>query len=453
MSNKFLRGFSLEADEQLPAMPEAAVDEVVEVQQENAEIAQDEAEMQDLEEAIETSEDAANGLENVQEFVEQKQEENGGLTEGEAQAVQVATEALLSRFGGAVKVNMPTMEAFGAANGRAKSTQYTLESIGEKVKEIWEAIKKWVKKWWEKMQDWFNKHFSVAGRMVKQAKALREKLNKKFGTPEDTTWDLTGSERKWLVSDAAKDEADVNGLKALSGTLYKDDSVKALKESNKTLIQSIKALTDASTESAVKTAIDEIANKGKISKLSASEYATLVSSGSHVFGGKILGAVTKTAEVNTTDVGGKKIVLGAWISYKEDGATDAFGDEKSFKTMDRAALVNAINYCETIAEGLLNSKKTAKQDQEDGKKMLEALDKLSVRLEKKTSDTSKASTGATQTAGDIAKDALKVVRSGAKIITASETSIANEVRYGTQVCRAWLSFISRCINNLTDQKA
>ena len=449
MSNKFLRGFSLEADEQLPAMPEAAVDEVVEVQQENAEIAQDEAEMQDLEEAIETSEDAANGLENVQEFVEQKQEENGGLTEGEAQAVQVATEALLSRFGGAVKVNMPTMEAFGAANGRAKSTQYTLESIGEKVKEIWEAIKKWVKKWWEKMQDWFNKHFSVAGRMVKQAKALREKLNKKFGTPEEAEWDLTGSERKWLVSAASSDTVDVAALKTLSGTVFKDDSVKALKASNKALLQSVKTLSDASDENAVKAEIDKLANAGKIGNLSATEYENLVKTGSHAFGGttKLLGAVTKTAEANSIETpagGGKFIVLGAWVSYKEDGTSDAFGEEKSFKAMDRATMVSAINYCETIAEGLLNSKKLAKQDQEDGKKMLETFEKLSVKLEKKTGD---AKTGAT------AKEALKLVRNAGRIITAAETSTANEVRYATQVCRAWLSYISKCINNLTDQKA
>ncbi len=445
MSNKFLRGFSLEADEQLPAMPEAAVDEVVEVQQENAEIAQDEAEMQDLEEAIETSEDAANGLENVQEFVEQKQEENGGLTEGEAQAVQVATEALLSRFGGAVKVNMPTMEAFGAANGRAKSTQYTLESIGEKVKEIWEAIKKWVKKWWEKMQDWFNKHFSVAGRMVKQAKALREKLNKKFGTPEEAEWDLTGSERKWLVVDANADTANTDGLKTLSGTIFKDDSVKALKASNKALLQSVKTLSDASDEGAVKTEIDKLATAGKIGNINATQYSELIKSKTIPLGSPSLGAVTKTAEANVVEiVAGKPIVLGAWVSYKEDGSSNAFGEEKSFKAMDRAAMVSAINYCETIAEGLLNSKKLAKQDQDDGKKMLETFEKLSVKLEKKTGD---AKTGAA------AKDALRVVRNAGRIITAAETSTANEVRYATQVCRAWLSYISKCINNLTDQKA
>ncbi len=237
--SKHLKSFSLE-DEATGAVSPEVVDESVKADSEEAAITQTNAELQELEEAVETSEDAANGLEQVQEFVEQKQEENGGLTEGEAQAVQVATEALLARFHGAIKVKVPSLESFGQS--KATSTSYTLESIGETIKSIWEAIKKWVKKWWEKVYDWFMMHFSFAGRAKKQAVALREKLNQKFGTPEDTTFELSGSARRWLVTQPGQQDAQVDELVKLSKEIYIDKSTKEIKDRNKEINKVIKGV-------------------------------------------------------------------------------------------------------------------------------------------------------------------------------------------------------------------
>ena len=464
--SKHLKSFSLE-DEATGAVAAEVVDESVKTDSEEAAVAQTNADLQELEEAVETSEDAVAGLEQVQEFVEQKQEENGGLTEGEAEIVQVATEALLSRFHGAIKVRVPSLESFGRS--KATSTSYTLESIGETIKSIWEAIKKWVKKWWEKVYDWFMMHFSFAGRAKKQAVALREKLNSKFGTPEDTTFELPGSVRRWLVTQPGQKQAQVNVLEKYLGFIYSDKSVKEIKDLNKDIAKAIESINP-----------DDMIKKGLEGKKNVTAHhstsgtsvtdalATDLGNRSALFGVKstidsklkefynstasstpTLGAVFLKVNVNKMPMPGttsnQEIILSYSLDFTDvTTSSNEFGEERDIDTLKRDDILKSLNAIEGIAEFLIKQEKIFKQEREENKKLMEKIEKIANRFDKVDVEIQK---------DPLVKSVTIIIKNSNKCLTANENGHRKLIDHTANVIKNWLSFCSKCINNLTDQKA
>lgn len=443
--SKLFEQISLEADEQ--PLAEGAGEQAIEDQQIAGEVEAVNAEMQELEVAITTSEDAAEALEQVQEFVEAKQEK-GGLTEGEAEAVQVATEALLSRFGGHVKVKHVSLESFGAANGRATATAYTLENIGETVKKIWEAIKKWVKEFIAKAKDWFAAHFSAAGMLKKAGAALAEKARNKIGTVESgEKFTMSGSERKWLSKNAGdtKVSDNIKLLESLVNDVWTDKSIKEVQEVTKNALNALKDVDVDLPADKLKAVFEDQFNTpftnmlNKIGSQSAAKPAVgskLVTVGKK----ELLGAVQLQLRMHSAPNG---VLIAAVVELGQDNTTNKFGQEKDIvplESNDVAAVGDAISM---IAEAILSQNKIKSKEDEYVTKAIAQFDKISTQIDKKNKDGKDAGL----------KEVQGLIKSSAKMLTAAQKSDQTLITYSMTVARAWLSFGKRSLSVISDKKA
>ncbi len=444
--NNLFKEFTLEASASTPTGEVA--EEMVNEQEVAGEVATVDAEVKNLEGAIETTEDAIQGLEAVKEFAEEKKEE-GGLTEGEAKLVQVATEALVARFKGNIQIKHATIESFGAAGNRMKSTDFTIESIGDQLKSMWEAVKRWFKKWSEKMGDWFRAHVSNAGRMKKAAQALADKAGTKHGEKQEDTFKMGVAERRFLtMSDTGAPS--VEELVSLAGKQYDaaNQTIKQIKAENEKLINEIKAIPVEET-AGVKAAegVTEVAEK---------KFAAIITDIGGVYG-KIAGKVAESDNLmggmkmkltatyaptgtdgDASDNGAKAgtgIIMTASLDYVERDDVK-FEDEKDVNATDKSGVIKALGSVMGICDSIMAMQKNESQEASDQKKMEQEIDKIVAKLGKKE--------GA---------DGLKrVVKNAGKLLSASTKSRANTVRYYTSVARCWLGYSRRCVNNIVDKK-
>ncbi len=439
--NNLFKEFSLEASASTPTGEVA--EEMVNEQEVAGEVATVDAEVKNLEGAIETTEDAIQGLEAVKEFAEEKKEE-GGLTEGEAKLVQVATEALVVRFKGNIVVKQATVESFGAAGNRMKSTDFTIESIGDTLNSMWEAIKRWFKKWSEKMGDWFRAHVSNAGRMKKAAQALADKAGTKHGEKQDDTFKMGVAERRFLT---VKDNADpkVADLVRIAGAQFDvaDKTIKQIKENNKNLIDTIKGLP-------LEDSAEEKDDAGKVTKASVDALTKAGEAYASIKGKlkehkDLLGGMEMTLTVTESPVDGTTtpssstgtaIIMTASMDYIES-SDNKFEDEKDVKAMEKGDVIKALGSVMGICDSIISMQKGESQEASDQKKMEEEINKIVAKLEKKK---------------DAAKPLQRVVKNAGKLLSASTKSRANTVRYYTSVARGWLGYSRRCVNNIVDKK-
>lgn len=449
--NKLFAHISLEGETQ--PLAEGAGEQAIEDQEIAGEVEAVNAEMQELEQAISTSEQAAEALEQVQEFVESKQAE-GGLNEQAAEAVQVATEAMVSCFGGHVTIKHPALESFGKEGGRATATAYTLENLGDTIKKIWEAIKKWVKDFIAKAKDWFRAHFSAAGMLKKAGEALAEKARAKIGTPEEPNFELSGSERKFLSitssdSDVSKNISD---LETLIANTWNDTTVKELNEANKEVINYLKDIDlDKKTDNIfVKingfftSVAGNLASKvGPATSQKTGNANKMVAIGKD----KMLGGVRMQIRLHGTPTGG---IMSAAVEFVEQKATDSFGKEKSIKALTSQQIASVGDAIGMIGESLLNNGKLVSKNDEFIEKAIAQFDKMSAQLEKMDKDArAKAEKGQVNSV----KDVQQVIKGSGKILTANQKTDKAIVTYCMTVARAWLSFGKRSLSNLTDKKA
>lgn len=114
--------------------------------------------------------DAADTLETYRAVLEGSLEENG-MDRAGAQAVQVGLDSTLGRIG--TEINTPAMESYGSASNRIQATRLTLEAIGDKLKEIWEAIKRALKAAWEAVKKFFAALFDSVERTRQTAEKVK----------------------------------------------------------------------------------------------------------------------------------------------------------------------------------------------------------------------------------------------------------------------------------------
>ena len=113
---------------------------------------------------IEEAQDVGDAVSEIAEHVETAQETEGGLSEAEAETINIAVEHLCRSIGYRRKA-MPSLESHYSDKKRAS---VALEGLGEIVSSIWEAIKAAFKKVGEAISSLFNSIF-------KNKKAVQEK--------------------------------------------------------------------------------------------------------------------------------------------------------------------------------------------------------------------------------------------------------------------------------------
>lgn len=145
---------------------EAACLDVEEAYQEVATVEQDLSDLEDIEA----------GLESVVESLEAALEQ-GGLDATAAQFAHHAVGAYTERLGLEATDLLPGLESFGGDSGRQSATTVSLESVGETLKKIWNAIKAAVEKAIKAVTDFFAKIFGGVAKLEQRIDALEKEVN------------------------------------------------------------------------------------------------------------------------------------------------------------------------------------------------------------------------------------------------------------------------------------
>lgn len=133
-------------------------------------------EVERSEDEITEAADTAETLETVADRVEETLPE-GGLSEPEAAALEVAVEHMLSRVGFTKRKVFPAMEGFRDEKTRAEKTKIAVEDLKEKAGALWKAIVEAIKKAIEHIKAFFD----FAGRAAAKSAARGEELAKAAG--------------------------------------------------------------------------------------------------------------------------------------------------------------------------------------------------------------------------------------------------------------------------------
>lgn len=153
-------------------------------------------------EAIDEAADTAETLEAVGDQMEASVAE-GGMSEPEARALEVAVEHLRTRVGFSNKRKVfPAMEGFKDKTTRIEKTKIAMEAIKEDVAKIWAQIKAFLLGVWEKFKAFFKSLADGAIRLKARAEALAKKAAAtKDGHGPDGKKIKTGSFGKMLTVD------------------------------------------------------------------------------------------------------------------------------------------------------------------------------------------------------------------------------------------------------------
>ena len=263
--------FAMEDDTNLEdgvANPEMAA----QVEAGSAEVAQQTNEVEELQAAIEDAEEGAETLEKIEGVLEESAESGEGVDETAAEIAEVAVESICARLGIRVgKKSFPAMEAFGSSNSRLSATKIALESIGEHLKRIWEAIKAAFIRLWDKVKAFFNTLFKNINGLAKQLEDLKERAAKvpANAKPKDTVLENKALAKAFSVAKKA-DMGTAKTLVANGGRLL--ETAKSLAEGSVAFSTAIeKAASEASSGGDLNKARTDLANhiRGAINGLTA----------------------------------------------------------------------------------------------------------------------------------------------------------------------------------------
>lgn len=163
------------------AAPEGEMDPALpaEVEAGAAEVAEQAAEVEDLNTAIEEAEADAETLGEIQETLAESVEGGEGVDETTAEVAEIAVEAICARLGiKSAQKTIPALESFGSKSSRLTATKVAIEGINDRVKQIWEAIKKAFLTVWQKIKDFFAKFFDNSEKVKKMAEGLKDQVKK-----------------------------------------------------------------------------------------------------------------------------------------------------------------------------------------------------------------------------------------------------------------------------------
>ena len=152
---------------------------VAEVVEASADATADAGEIAQVQEMVDTGIAEAGNLETVGDAVADTLEEGGeGLSPDAATQVEISVESICARLGMKNSSKL-SVESFKSTASRRQATKLSLENIWDKLKKVWEAIKKTLANLWERIKLWFGKLNLVASATGKSAVNLVARLAKK----------------------------------------------------------------------------------------------------------------------------------------------------------------------------------------------------------------------------------------------------------------------------------
>lgn len=169
-----------------------------------ADIKSDEVEVEKNDTEAETAEAVAGQVEELQEFAMESLK-NGGLSVGEARLVGMALEGY-SKILEIEAKKMLSVESFRLPANRIQSSTYTVEGIGQVLKDVWAKLVEWYKAFTGWVAGHWNKMFGAAEKLEARAKALKDKAkNMSAGKPENATYEDKALAKRLCIGTAVPD--------------------------------------------------------------------------------------------------------------------------------------------------------------------------------------------------------------------------------------------------------
>lgn len=165
---------------------------IADLTEDGDQLADDTAQVQDISDAVEGA------------------AEQGGMDETAAKVVDVAVEAIATRWG--IRRNKLGLENFNGAR-KAQGTRVAMEELGEMAKDLWAKFIAWVKEIINKLKDFWLKYMNAGKALRTRADKLSDRLGKGLG---EKSKDKIGG--GWLSKLALDGKVDVEGSKALAVT-------------------------------------------------------------------------------------------------------------------------------------------------------------------------------------------------------------------------------------------
>lgn len=221
---------AMEDDSEVVPVTGELSESMVEVAESAAEIEEGVQEVAEFDESIDSASSDAETLEKIHEVMEESVEKGEGLDETSAEIAEIAIESICARLG-ITKRTMPAMESFGSANSRVVATKIAMEGIQERIKSIWEAIKKAFVAMLDAIKAFYKKYLTALGR-AKEALTKAEAAVKAFN--KTTAKSETIENASLAESFAVEGKADAstantiltNHLKLTAAVLKSLDSIK-----------------------------------------------------------------------------------------------------------------------------------------------------------------------------------------------------------------------------------
>lgn len=151
-------------------------------------VAEGDAEQETSEAAVDEATEVAAALESFKTALEAACA-TGGLDKNGATVMNIGLEHLYARMGFPAGERLVSLESYGQASSRERSTQIALETVKEKLAQIWASIIAHIKKAIQWLADHYNKVFGAAEKLQKRGKAISDKAKGVNGQKKETKFD------------------------------------------------------------------------------------------------------------------------------------------------------------------------------------------------------------------------------------------------------------------------
>ena len=338
-----------ELEEVLPAEPVEMVPET----QAQVETAAGELEehVDGVEEVVEATGDAeadATALTDVHDIMEESVEKGEGLDETSAEIAEVAVESICARLGiRTQRKAMPAMESFGNKSSRLTATKIAMESVMDKVKQVWTAILNAIKMVWEKIKGFFAGLLKHRGLLLKHLESLQKRVETLTAEHKAGDAKLTGGIAKAFSIDGKADYATATAIVETAGKLMGvigACSGVAARQAASMLKASVEG--DASEVSLVETFYKDVA-KSVATLGSAGEGKDGAKHFGNLVGGRTIAVLEKTE--------GDKFLFNLSLV---DGGKDA---AKEIEVLDKTKMLELIKKAIVLVKDLQQAEKIEKE--------------------------------------------------------------------------------------------
>ena len=341
-------------------------------------------------------------------------EGEGGAAPEVIEATEIAVEGICSRLGIYGGTGIPALESFSTKTGRQRNTRIAIESIGEKIKQIWEAVKMAFKKLVNYVKDFFAKLFDANAKMLARVNTLRAKTKSLKGVAAEK---ISGSGISNVLSDLTPAGlAKANVKEAADTALY--------------MVGDLGDYIAAAGDDAKFTSISYSSERIEAAKTSAPE-GLVWDIVYEISGNKIIQLVPKTAVKGSAafDAAAKYSVNVEKGDKKESGEIAA---------LDQTAIGKTLDAVEAKVRELMNNKAVIASVQVKLDGAIADIAKVVSQVSGEDKEAGSRSTKARSAVTAFSNGAIKLIT-----YTGSET---------TRVCQAYLTYAERSIGSFGEKK-